>query len=168
MPIASLLAIITLFLSFSPAVAEMYRWTAEDGSVTFKDTPPTPSKKSRKITVYSDSGFVPAPAVVPTPAAGTIMNTAGDASQPAAPKKERFSGTVEIYVTSWCGYCRQAQSYMKSRGIPFIAYDIEKDQAAKQRHRQLGGRGVPLIIIGSHRMSGFSEEAFEYYLNNSR
>jgi len=49
-----------------------------------------------------------------------------------------------------------------------VAYDIEKDSAAMQRHRELGGRGVPLIVIGSKKMSGFSQESFEYFLNNSR
>lgn len=94
--------------------------------------------------------------------------TTRDISQAASPKKERFSGTVEIYVTDWCGYCKQAQSYMKSKGIPYVAYDIEKDSAANQRHKELGGHGVPLIIIGSHRMSGFSPGSLEYYLDNSR
>ena len=93
---------------------------------------------------------------------------AKDTPSPAASNNERFSGTVEIYVTDWCGYCRQAQSYMKSRGIPFVAYDIEKDSAANRRHKELGGRGVPLIIVGSNRMSGFSAKQLEYYLNNSR
>jgi len=86
----------------------------------------------------------------------------------AAPVPERFNGTVEIYVTSWCGYCKQAVKYMKSKGIAYVAYDIEKDSAANQRHKELGGRGVPLIIIGSNRMSGFSAETLEYYLNNSK
>jgi glutaredoxin len=57
---------------------------------------------------------------------------------------------------------------MNSKGIAYVAYDIEKDSAAKRRHKELGGRGVPLIIIGSNKMSGFSEESLEYYLNNSR
>jgi len=86
----------------------------------------------------------------------------------AASRDGRFTGTVEIYVTDWCGYCRQAQSYMKSKGIPFVAYDIEKDSAANLRHKELGGRGVPLIIIGSNRMSGFSARQLDYYLNNSK
>jgi glutaredoxin-like YruB-family protein len=95
------------------------------------------------------------------------VTTKGTAS-PEASKKERFSGTVEIYVTDWCGYCRQAQSYMKSKGIPYVAYDIEKDKSANQRHKELGGRGVPLIVIGSNRMSGFSAKQLEYYLDNSK
>jgi glutaredoxin-like YruB-family protein len=94
--------------------------------------------------------------------------TAPPATQAASPKKERFSGTVEIYVTDWCGYCRRAQSYMKGKGIPFVAYDIEKDGAAMQRYKEMGGNGVPLIIIGSHRMSGFSQGTLDHYLEISR
>lgn len=141
----ALLAVITLLLGISPAGAEMYKWVDESGVVTFKDTTPPPSKKSKKVKVYNDSDFAPAP-----------------------PKKERFTGTVEMYVTEWCGYCKKAQNYMNSRGIPYVAYDIEKDSAARQRHKDLGGRGVPLIIIGSNKMSGFSPETLEYYLNSSR
>jgi glutaredoxin-like YruB-family protein len=78
----------------------------------------------------------------------------------------RFTGTVELYVTDWCGYCKKARKYLTDQNIPFVAYDIEKDSAANQRHKALGGNGVPLIIIGKHKMSGFSQEAMEYYLNN--
>ncbi len=46
--------------------------------------------------------------------------------------------------------------------------NFEKDSSARQRQEELGGRGVPLIIIGANRMSGFSEETLEYYLNNSK
>jgi glutaredoxin-like YruB-family protein len=159
----------TLLLTFSLAGAEMYQWVDENGAVTFKDTPPPASAKGRKVKVYKDSDFDPAPPVQPAPTApGSRKAAVAAVSQESAPKKERFSGTVEIYVTAWCGYCKQAQRYMTGRGIPFVAYDIEKDSAARQRHKDLGGRGVPLIIIGSNRMSGFSAETLEYYLNNSR
>ena len=90
------------------------------------------------------------------------------ASRSSDAKNERFSGTVELYVTSWCGYCRKALGYLKSKNIPYVAYDIEKDSAAMQRYKELGGRGVPLIIIGPHKMSGYSQEALEYYLENNR
>ena len=164
----AIVAIITLLLSFSLAGAEMYQWVAEDGLVTFKDTPPPASKKRKKVKVYNDSDFAPAPPQQPAPATRSDKRSAKTTPQPAPPKKERFTGTVEMYVTDWCGYCKQAKSYMNSKGISYVAYDIEKDSAAKQRHKELGGRGVPLIIIGSNKMSGFSPESLEYYLNNSR
>jgi len=168
MPIASLLVIVTLLLSFSLAGAETYQWVDDNGVITFKDTPHPASKKNKKVKIYTDSDFDPAPPVQPEPATRSAKKTVGAASQPASPKNQRFTGTVEIYVTDWCGYCKQAQSYMKSRSIPYVAYDIEKDGSAKQRHKELGGRGVPLIIIGSNKMSGFSAENLEYYLNNSK
>jgi glutaredoxin-like YruB-family protein len=164
----TLLAIITLLLAFSIAGAEMYQWVDENGVVTFKDTPPPASKNPIKVKVHDDSDFAPAPRHQPAPGSDSNKSMAAPASQPAPAKKERFTGTVEIYVTDWCGYCIKAQNYMKSKGIPYVAYDIEKDSAAKQRFNELGGHGVPLIIIGPNKMSGFSPEALEFYLNNSR
>jgi len=161
----TLLIIITILISTSLAEAEMYQWVADDGSVTFKDTPPTAAKKRKKVKVYNDSDFDPAPPVQAA-SVGRKSNSPARTAAPATAKNERFSGTVEIYVTDWCGYCKQALSYMSSKGIPFVAYNIEKDSSAKQRHKELGGRGVPLIIIGNNKISGFSAENLEYYLNN--
>lgn len=81
-------------------------------------------------------------------------------------QNDRFTGRVELYVTSWCGYCKKALEYVKSNNINYVAYDIEKDSVAHKRYRELGGHGIPLIVIGTHRMSGYSQEGLEYYLNN--
>ncbi|GLI37459.1 DUF4124 domain-containing protein [Geobacter hydrogenophilus] len=166
MRINTVLSILILLLSFSLAGAEMYQWVDGKGTVVITDTPPPPAKKRKKVKVYTDSDFAPAPPAQPSPAKRSAKGAAAAESQPATPKKERFTGTVEMYVTSWCGYCKRAEKYLQSKGIPYVAYDIEKDSAARERHRELGGRGVPLIIIGSNKMSGFSPETLEYYLNN--
>jgi glutaredoxin-like YruB-family protein len=168
MPMRILLVVMTLLSAVTLAGAEMYRWVNENGVVTFKDTPPPASGKSDKVKVYKESDFDPAPPPQTLPVTRRLKAGVAPPAQAPASSSERFSGTVEIYVTEWCGYCKKAQSYMNSRGIPYVAYDIEKDRAARQRHKDLGGRGVPLIIIGSNKMSGFSPETLEYYLNNSR
>jgi glutaredoxin len=161
MTIRIVLAAIALSFACSSVGAEMYQWVDESGAVTFKDTPPPAATKKRsKIKVYKDSDFDPAPPPQQVPATRTFKSTFTAPAPAPAPKKERFSGTVEMYVTDWCGYCKKAESY--------VTYNIEKDSAAKRRHKELGGRGVPLIIIGSNKMSGFSAENLEYYLNNSR
>ena len=160
--------VIAILLSVSLAGAEMYQWIADDGSVTFKDTPPPALKKRKKVKVYNDSDFASTPAQPLQTVSGGHGNKSIAKPTPTTAKKERFSGMVEIYVTNWCGYCKQALSYMSSKGIQYVAYDIENDNSAKQRYKELGGRGVPLIIIGAHRMSGFSESNFEYYLNNHK
>jgi len=155
--------VLVMLCSAIACQAEMYKWE-ENGVVTFKDTPP-PASKKRKVRVYQDNDFAAAP---PAPAPSkNSRNSSPSPSQPpqsAAKKSERFSGTIEMYATSWCGYCVAAENYMKSKNYSYVKYDIEKDSAAKQRHKELGGRGVPLIIIGNNRMSGFSPENLEYYL----
>jgi glutaredoxin-like YruB-family protein len=162
------LVAMALLSAVSLAGAEMYQWVDESGAVTFKDTPPPATGKRSRVKVYKDSDFAPAPPDQPLPATRSVKGTPAPSSQSSTPKNERFTGTVEMYVTDWCGYCKKAQSYMKAKGISYVAYDIEKDSSARQRHKELGGRGVPLIIIGAHRMSGFSPESLEQYLNNSR
>src|ERR1035438_6323392 len=100
----TLLIVITILLSVSISEAEMYQWVADDGSVTFKDTPPPASKKRKKVKVYNDSDFDPAPPPQPA-SAGRSGKSATRPASPPIVKKERFNGTVEIYVTDWCGYC---------------------------------------------------------------
>ena len=126
----TLLAVITVLLTFSAAGAEMYQRVDAKDAVTFKD-----AKTARQLQTAEN---------------------------------ERFTGTVELYVTDWCGYCKKTQKYLTDRGIPYVAYDIEKDSAANARHKALGGQGVPLIIIGKNKISGFSPKAIDYYLNNSK
>lgn len=76
----------------------------------------------------------------------------------------RFTGTVELFVVSWCSYCKKAITYMQQKGIPYRAYDVEADPAAKQRFDALGGRGYPLILIGSKKMYGWDPKTFEYHV----
>jgi len=156
-----------LLLTVSAAHAEMYQWVDEKGVVTFKDTPPPKSKKLKKVKAYHDDDFAAAPPASPSQPAPKSSGAPPTTKVAAAtPAQKKFTGTVELYVTSWCGYCKKAQSYLTAKGVPYIAYDIEKDSAAKKRHAELGGDGVPLIIIGSHKISGFSPEAIDHYLKD--
>jgi glutaredoxin-like YruB-family protein len=76
---------------------------------------------------------------------------------------------VELYVTSWCPYCKQAKQYFRSRGIPFTAYDIEKDATAARRKGELDTRGgVPFAVINGQKIRGFSPEAYEKALERGR
>jgi glutaredoxin len=63
-----------------------------------------------------------------------------------------------MYATDWCPYCRRAQAFFARQGIRYTHLDIEKSPAAHAEYKQLGGRGVPVILVGAQRMNGFSEE----------
>lgn len=83
-----------------------------------------------------------------------IAGAAVSKSDPAGPQ-------VEIYVTSWCPYCKKAENFFRAQGIPFTSYDIEKDSAAARRKENLDrSGGVPLVIINGQKIHGFSENAY--------
>ena len=68
---------------------------------------------------------------------------------------------VELYIKSWCPYCKNALAFLQARGIPFVAYDIEKDKNAAFRKRLLDGdKGVPFAIIYGQPVRGFSEKLY--------
>ena len=67
------------------------------------------------------------------------------------PKKE-----VAIYITEWCYYCQKLERLLKKNNIKYERFDIEKDPAARDEFRRLGGRGVPLIKIGAKLINGYS------------
>ena len=66
--------------------------------------------------------------------------------------------TVEVYVTSWCGYCRKMLAFLDKNGIKYTAYDIEKDAAAQQKYSEYGVQGVPLVIVGQTVISGYDPD----------
>ena len=68
---------------------------------------------------------------------------------------------VIMYSTEWCGYCKKARRFFQDNNIAFTEYDIEKDQEARRQYKEMGARGVPVILVGKKRMNGFSEEGFE-------
>jgi glutaredoxin len=84
---------------------------------------------------------------------GMLGQTVMAAAQPTA--------TVEIYITAWCPYCAQAIKFLQDNGIPYVAYDIEKDsEAAKRKERLSQQRGVPFAIINGKKIYGFSEQTY--------
>ncbi len=73
---------------------------------------------------------------------------------------------VELYITSWCPYSKKAVNFFQSRGIPFVSYDIEKDESAAQRKNRLDSKsGVPFAIVNGQKIHGYSEEAYQSAMN---
>jgi glutaredoxin len=66
-----------------------------------------------------------------------------------------------MYATSWCPYCAKAREYFARSGIVYVEHDIERSASARAEFRRMGGRGVPLIVVGREKMDGFSEQGFE-------
>ena len=75
-----------------------------------------------------------------------------------------------MFVTDWCPYCDKAIAYLKSKGLKFKTYNIEKDKrAAKRKHELSKGRGgVPFAMIYGRPVLGFSPQAYDEALNQGR
>lgn len=72
---------------------------------------------------------------------------------------------VEIFVTSWCPYCKKLEHFLQENDIEYTRYDIEKEAAGASLYKQLGGGGVPLMKIGSTVLRGFDEAEIEETLS---
>ena len=74
---------------------------------------------------------------------------------------------VEIFLTSWCSYCKQAVAFFDDRKVPVRIFDIEKNPDAARRKRELDPRnGVPLVIIDDQVVYGFSPKAYATALDD--
>ena len=62
---------------------------------------------------------------------------------------------VTLYTTRQCAYCRQAKALLQKLGVRFTEFDIERSRRAFMEFQRTEGRGVPLIVVGRHRLDGF-------------
>ncbi len=80
---------------------------------------------------------------------------------PAGAKK------VVMYTTSHCPACVMAKQYFAKKGVPYEEIDVERSEQGREAFQKLGGRGVPLIMVGTQRMEGFSSQAIDAALASS-
>jgi len=71
-----------------------------------------------------------------------------------------------LYATEWCGYCAKTREFFKANNIAFREYDIEKSDDGKAQYDQLGGNGVPVVMIADDVIHGFDEDAMRVALAN--
>ncbi|PVU82284.1 glutaredoxin-like protein [Cellulomonas sp. WB94] len=59
------------------------------------------------------------------------------------------SGTITMYSTTWCGYCRRLKSQLDSVGIGYTEINIEElpDAAAFVEQVNGGNQTVPTIVF---------------------
>jgi len=74
------------------------------------------------------------------------------------------SKKVVMYTTSSCPACKSAKQYFARKGVHYEEYDVNASPAARQEFQRLGGTGVPLILVGDEKISGFSEQRLNQLL----
>ena len=146
---ASRFLLLALLIASTPASAGIYKWTDAQGRVHYSDDPPADAKAQQvKVKINSIQG----PAVV-----STIRHTS------AAKAKDK----VRIYTAVWCGYCKRAKAHLAAKSVPYDEMDVETSERGRSEFAQLGGRGVPVILVGSQRMDGFDASALDVMLTGA-
>jgi mycoredoxin len=67
-----------------------------------------------------------------------------------------YDGKVILYATAWCGYCKKVRELLEENGIPYHEYDIEKSSVGREQYKRLGGKGVPVLLIGDVVVKGYN------------
>ena len=157
------LLLLLLFTNSFQVQAEIYKWVDAQGNISYSDQKPE-DQASQEVIIKDEFNF------------NSQENTTIDKitkfeplvrnSEPYKSKPSARSKKLIMYSASWCGYCKKARNYFNQKRIRFTEYDIEKNATAKRKYDQLGGRGVPLIVSGNNKMSGFSIAQFERFYNN--
>lgn len=144
-----LLAAIALLPAGGPAQAgKVYKWTDAAGHVHYAEIDArnaTDARNAEEVKIRSFSG----PAEV-------IQDEAGVGAR-----------EVKILTATWCSVCRRAKTYLAAKGISFSEYDVETSDVGRQEYRRLGGKGVPIILVGKQRMDGFSSSQLDQMLQNA-
>ncbi len=89
-------------------------------------------------------------------------NGAPPSADTATSKHAASASVVVIYGAEWCSACHQAAKYLRSKGIPYVDKDIEKDpDAAREMQQKLAKSGlhegsIPVIDVRGKVMIGFN------------
>ena len=133
--------------------AQIYKWVDENGNAHYSQFQGQTSGTVETIPLSQRY----------TPTRDTSIRQPQAASRVASssPAAAREEATVELFTTSWCGYCKKAREFFDARGVAFVEYDIEKDSAAAKRKQEIDNRpGVPLALVNGQVIHGFSSHAY--------
>ena len=70
-------------------------------------------------------------------------------NQPATSDYTPDSGSITMFSTSWCGYCRRLTSQLDAQGIGYTEVNIEEVPGTAELVEQLndGNQTVPTVIF---------------------
>lgn len=74
-------------------------------------------------------------------------------------EQTQANARVVLYATEWCGYCKLTQRFLDQKGIPYQAFDIEKNAEARKAYEALGGGGIPIIDVNGMLIRGYDPDA---------
>ena len=72
---------------------------------------------------------------------------------------------VVLLSAYWCGICTQARRFLQRGGVEFNEYDVERTERGRALYAELGGGGVPIVLIDGVAFHGLDRAAWAEVLN---
>ncbi len=141
------LSLMLTLLVTAHAHAQLYKWVAPDGKITYSDTPPPSSVKK-----VEEKALAVGPA------------TAGFPFELAQAVK---TSPVTLYTTSKCEACIDARNFLNTRGIPFAEKTVNNNDEIARLKQAGGDRQLPFATIGSDKQSGFNSDLWDAALTRA-
>jgi glutaredoxin len=121
-----------------------YKIVGPDGKVTYTDKPPTPQDTR--------------------PGTGTPARS-GTSGLPFETRQAMTKYPVTLFTTKNCPGCDQARQSLRQRGVPFSEYSVTTNDDYAALQARFGGTSLPVVLIGSQPMKGYSSNDLQSYLD---
>lgn len=145
--------IVVLAAASSVALAQIYRWTDENGRVHITDTPPPPRAKNVQKHQAPASSSSPASPMQPQPVEPYVLQEA------------RKKAPVTLYSTPGCEPCRAARQLLNARGVPFREISVVEEKDMEELQKAVGANAVPSLVVGNAVQQGFLDSAYHAMLD---
>ncbi|HTH43774.1 MAG TPA: glutaredoxin family protein [Oxalicibacterium sp.] len=136
--------LISLLLTAS-AHAQLYRWVAPDGKVTYSDVPPPSSVRQVE---KKDMASGPSTAGLPYELAQAVK-----------------ANPVTLYTTAKCAPCDDARTMLKTRGIPYAEKTVNNSDEIARLKQLAGDQQLPFLTVGAKKQKGFESNIWDTILS---
>ena len=144
------MASVLVLFSSSLLLSQIYKWRDKDGNLVISTTPPPPGTNSESRGIEGCTVSHPKP---------NGSNASGKPAPQVELKRSCKDIKVIMYMTEWCPVCRKARAYLKSLGLNFTEYDVDKNPEKEEEWIRINPRkSVPVFDIEGKKMVGFSEQ----------
>ncbi|HUL00015.1 MAG TPA: glutaredoxin domain-containing protein [Nitrospirota bacterium] len=149
---------INIVLAFS-GQAQLYQYTDKNGNLIYTDRPPSGSD-AQETQLKDDGVYWSAP---PKEQKQDLIVQSQERADDKKNAPHYGSVTAEMYMASWCVYCKQAGAYIRSFGVNLVQYDIETQPDRKEELKQKSGglTTIPFIDIGGIIIRGYNPSAIK-------
>lgn len=145
------LAGLTLFAAVlaSGTAQAQYKYVSPTGEVTYSDQPPPPGARDVQLKNFRT---------------GT---DAQNANLPFDLRQAMSRFPVTLYTAPNCASCESGKALLRQRGVPYSEKIVSSDEDLGALKRLSPDGTIPLLTVGSQRVSGYNNVAWGSLLDDA-